>query len=66
MKNNQKKTYLTDKKKSIIVEKMLSKYDECFPHNDQSVLRKKTFIWWTLNHYDQLTKLINKSKERVS
>ena len=45
---------------------MLSKYDECFPHNDQSVLRKKTFIWWTLNHYDQLTKLINKSKERVS
>ena len=61
MKNNQKKTYLTDKKKSVIVNKMLSKYDEFFPNNNQNVLTKKTFIWWSLNHYNEITKLIKKS-----
>jgi len=62
MKNNQKKTYLTDKKKSVIVNKMLSKYDDFFPNNNQNVLTKKTFIWWSLNHYNEITKLIKKSK----
>ena len=61
MKNNQKKTYLTDKKKSVIVNKMLSKYDQFFPNNNQNVLTKKTFIWWSLNHYNEITKLIKKS-----
>ena len=62
MKNNQKKTYLTDKKKSVIVNKMLSKYDNFFPNNNLNVLQKKTFIWWSINHYNEITKLIKKSK----
>ena len=41
MKNNQKKTYLTDKKKSVIVNKMLSKYDNFFPNSNLNVLQKK-------------------------